>query len=79
MIRLRDKDTGAELGEITEEELQFLEDQLEEEFSDDTDYYISRDELRVLKEQGDAPAHLLEMLELALGDRDGLEVQWIEE
>ena len=34
MIRLRDKETGADLGTISEEELEFLQDQLEEESSD---------------------------------------------
>ena len=35
MIALRDKDTGADLGTITEEQLQFLVDQLEEEYAED--------------------------------------------
>lgn len=78
MIRLRDKETGADIGSISEEELQFLVDQLEEESSDDTDYYISKDELTILKER-DAPPGLVSLIEQAMGDRDGVEIEWIEE
>ncbi len=42
MIRLYDKGSGAELGSITQEQLQFLADQLEEESIEDRDYYINR-------------------------------------
>jgi len=77
MIRLRDKETGSDLGSISEEELGFLKDQLEEESSDDTDYYINRAELEILKDNG--PPGLIRMLEEAIGDREGIEVEWIEE
>ena len=77
MIRLRDKETGADLGSISEEELAFLQDQLEEESSEDTDYYINRAELDILKENG--PPGLIRLLEDAIGDREGIEVEWVEE
>ena len=77
MIRLRDKETGADLGSISEDELAFLRDQLEEESSEDTDYYINRAELDILKENG--PPGLMRMLEEAIGDREGIEVEWVEE
>lgn len=77
MIRLRNKETSTVLGSISEEELQFLQDQLEEESSEDTDYYIGRDELEILKENG--PPGLVRMLEEALGDREGIEIEWVEE
>ena len=35
MIRVRDKESGANLGSITKEQLQFLIDQLEEETEED--------------------------------------------
>ncbi|MGH7607557.1 MAG: hypothetical protein ACREME_09470 [Gemmatimonadales bacterium] len=41
MIELRDKDGGEPLGTINERQLQFLVDQLEEESSEDRDYYIN--------------------------------------
>ena len=40
MVELRDKETGRILGSISDEQLQFLIDQLEEESETDTDYYI---------------------------------------
>lgn len=77
MIRLRDKDTGTDIGSISEEELDFLRDQLEEESADDTDYYISRAELEILKDNG--PPGLIRLLEEAIGDREAIEVEWVEE
>lgn len=77
MIRLRDKESGAELGTISEEEFDFLQEQLEEESSDDTDYYIDRAELEILKENG--PPGLISLLEQALSNREGIEIEWIEE
>ena len=78
MIRLQDKDTGADLGTISEDELRFLVDQLEEENADDRDYYISRDELGIMKENGAQPA-LVSLLEAAIGDREGVEIAWSQE
>ena len=75
MIRLRDKETGAELGSITEEELQFLIDNLEEEWEEDQDYYLNRQTLEMLKGRGASPT-LARMLEGAMGDRDDVEVEW---
>ncbi len=49
MIRLRIKETGTELGSITEEDLQFLIDNLEEEWEEDQDYYLNRQTLEMLK------------------------------
>jgi hypothetical protein len=40
MIQLHAKETGVFLGTITDAQLQFLIDQLEEESTDDTDYYL---------------------------------------
>jgi processive 1,2-diacylglycerol beta-glucosyltransferase len=75
MILLRDKETGRKLGTITEDQLEFLVDQLEEEWDEDTDYWVDRDTLDMLEERGIDP-EVLEMLGDALGDRDGLDVQW---
>ena len=75
MIRLRDKETGAELGSITEEDLQFMIDNLEEEWEEDQDYYLNRQTLEMLKVRG-APPALAEMLESAMRDGDDVEVEW---
>ena len=76
MIQLRDKDTGSVLGDITEEQLQFLIDNMEEESSDDTDYYLNRSMLEMLQEKGPDP-DLMALLEAALGDREDMEIEWI--
>lgn len=75
MIELFDNDTGAPLGTITEAQLQFLVDQMEEESTEDTDYYVSRDTLDVFQESGADPA-LLALLRAALGDREDMEIRW---
>lgn len=76
MIQLRDKETGSLLGSITEEELQFLIDNLEEEWEGDNDYYLNRTTIDLLKENG-ADERLIELLESALGDREDCEIEWV--
>lgn len=75
MIQLHDKETGVFVGTITEAQLQFLIDQLEEESTDDTDYYIDQATLDLFTEAG-ADAALLALLRQALGRRDGMEIVW---
>ena len=75
MIQLRDKENGQSLGTISEEDLQFLIDQLEEESLDDKDYYLHRVTLEALKEKGASQA-LMDVLTKALGDRDDMEFEW---
>lgn len=75
MIELRDKETGARVGEITEEQLRFLTDQLEEESSDDRDYYINGATLDLFAGKGADP-QLLALLRGALGEREGVELVW---
>ncbi len=77
MIQLSDKDTGALIGTISAEELQFMIDQLEEESQTDQDYWLNRETLEIFKEQG-ADAHLLALLETAMGGRDEMEIVWSE-
>jgi hypothetical protein len=78
MIRIKNKDTGDDLGKISDEELRFLQDQMEEESTEDTDYYISRAMLAVLKEQG-ADRELVRILTDAMGSSDGVEIAWSQE
>jgi hypothetical protein len=75
MIKITDKDTGQFLGEITEDQLQYLVDQLEEEFEGDTDYYFNKDILDVFEERGIEPT-LLSFLRRAMGERDEMEIEW---
>jgi processive 1,2-diacylglycerol beta-glucosyltransferase len=75
MIKLSEKDTGILLGTITEAQLQFLIDQLEEESTEDTDYYINQATLDLFEDVG-ADTNLLVLLRQALGTREGMEIQW---
>lgn len=77
MIKVIDKDTGQFLGEITDEQLKYLVDQLEEEFEGDNDYYINKDILDVFEERGIDQALLL-FLRRSMGDRDEMEIEWTE-
>ena len=75
MIKLYVKETGKFLGTITDKQLQFLIDQLEEESADDTDYYITTATLEMLEQAGADPA-LVTLLRQALGENEGVEVRW---
>jgi recombinational DNA repair protein (RecF pathway) len=75
MIKLIDKATGRELGEVTPEQFQALVDVLEEESADDTDYYINSATLDLLREGGADPA-LIAALEQGLAGREDMDVQW---
>ena len=75
MIELRDKQDGKVIGSVTEQQLQFLVDQLEEESRDDRDYYLNRDTLDMFAEQG-IDDQLLSLLRKALADREEMEIVW---
>jgi len=75
MVELYDKATNDYLGKISEEELQFLIDNLEEENLTDTDYYIDRDTLEILKEAG-MSANLAQLIESALGTNESVEIRF---
>ncbi|HUF53328.1 MAG TPA: galactosyldiacylglycerol synthase [Dehalococcoidia bacterium] len=75
MIHLREKGSGNEIGAITEEQLRFLVDQLEEEYEEDRDYYIQREVLDMLEAAG-GDADLIAMLARAMGDREGIEIEY---
>lgn len=75
MIYLYDKASGALIGEISEDQLQFLMNQMEEESLEDRDYSITKMELEYFAGQG-APPQLVDLLRQALGGRDEVVVQW---
>ena len=75
MIRLHEKETGVFVGTITDAQLQFLMDQLEEESADDTDDYMDHATLDLFEEVG-AEADLLALLRQALGTREGMDIVW---
>ncbi len=73
MYELMRKVDGSPLGEIAEEEMQFLRDNLEEESLTDDDYAISRLTLEYLRGNGLSP-RLAQLLQDALGDQDEVEI-----
>jgi processive 1,2-diacylglycerol beta-glucosyltransferase len=75
MITIFDNETGARIGQITEAELRFLFDHLEEESLEDRDYYIMGATVDLLESKG-ADAKLVKLLRNAIGDRDGVEIRW---
>ena len=75
MPRLFRIDTDASIGVISDVQLRFLVEQLEEEHDEDQDYYIDRDTLELLSDNG-IDAELLAMLEKAMGDDDSMDIAW---
>lgn len=76
MIRLFDADSDAPIGTISEAQLEFLVEELEEESTTDRDYYINVATIDMLEEDGADPA-LLALLRDALSDREEMEIRWI--
>jgi processive 1,2-diacylglycerol beta-glucosyltransferase len=75
MVRLHDSERGTLIGTITEAQLQFLIDELEEESAEDSDYYVSADTIDMLEEDGGDP-ELVALLRSALAGRDGVDIRW---
>ena len=61
------------LGDISDDELKFLVDNLEEESLNDTDYDLSRLTLEYLRGNG-LSQRLAALLDGALGDQDDIEI-----
>jgi hypothetical protein len=65
------------LGAITENQLDFLMENLEEEFEEDEEYLLMPDTIDYLREQG-ADSDLLALLEKALaGTQDGVDILYL--
>jgi len=75
MPRLTRIDTDVVIGDITDKQLAFLVEQLEEEHEEDDDYFIDRDTLELMADNGGDP-ELLALLEKALGDDDSMDIAW---
>jgi len=75
MIKLFDKENGTFLGYISDTQLQFLIEQLEEEGLEDRDYAITSMTLSLFEGEGAAP-ELVTMLRTALGERDEMNIYW---
>ncbi len=75
MPRLIRIDTDDDIGTISDAQLKFLVEQLEEDHDEDQDYFIDRETLELMSDNG-ADAELLAMLEKAIGDDDEMRIAW---
>ncbi len=75
MIKLYERKTNQFLGEISDEELQLLIDNLEEESLTDTDYYLNRATFELLKKEG-MSENLAKLIENAMGKRNEIEIRY---
>jgi len=75
MVQLFDKQTGAQLGSLSDEQFQFLADHLEEESLADDDYYLNRTTVDILESEGADPG-LIEVLRRALGGKEEADIRW---
>jgi hypothetical protein len=75
MIHLNEKGTNKSLGSISEAQLQFLIDHLEEEWLEDHDYAITSLVVDSFESDGAEPA-LVTLLRNALAGRDEIEIIW---
>jgi hypothetical protein len=75
MIDLYNDATDELIGTITEADLKVLTDALEEESTEDRDYYIDQATIDVIGD-GRATDHLLKVLREALGSNPGIDIRW---
>jgi hypothetical protein len=75
MIDVYNNATNELVGSITEADLKVLVDHLEEESSEDRDYYIDRATLDVIGD-GQATEHLMKVLRAALGSAESVDIRW---
>lgn len=78
MIDIYNKRSGELIGAVTQEQLQFMQDQMEEESLRDRDYSITPLEIEYFLGQGADP-ELIDLLRNALGDKDEIVIEWREE
>lgn len=75
MINLYEKGSHKLLGTISEEQLKFLQDQLEEEWAEDQDYAITPMLVDYFEAQAADPG-LVSIMRAALAGRDEVEITW---
>lgn len=75
MIDLYNVATNQLIGSITENDLKVLVDALEEESSQDQDYFIDQPTIENMA-NGQATDHLLGLLRRAVGSSDGVDIRW---
>ena len=78
MVKLYNAATSQPLSDITDDQLQFLIDQFEEEWEGDQDYYINTGTSDTPKDDGADPS-LLALLQRALGAAGEADIRWSSE
>ena len=74
MAKLFNAESGAFLGTVSDDDVQMMIDQLEEEDSGDDDYYIDAATVDLLDEAGGSPS-LVELLRAVVGLLGGIDVR----
>jgi hypothetical protein len=75
VIKVFNKETNEFLGRITEGDIQFLAEHLEEESIHDTDYYLTRETVEQFPQKGASPK-LIEVLTGGLRNGNSIEIRW---
>ncbi|HYE33107.1 MAG TPA: galactosyldiacylglycerol synthase [Methylomirabilota bacterium] len=75
MIKIYNKSSNELLGRISENDLNFLVEHLEEEELDDPDYYLQKETIEDFEKKGASPK-LVEILRSALQGQDAAEIRW---
>ena len=76
MVKVYNKSTNELLGRINEDELAFLQDQLEEEGLEDRDYYLRKETIDEFASSVGATEHLVTVLKTGLRNDDAVEIRW---
>lgn len=75
MPRLTRLDTGDDIGTISDAQLKFLVEQIDEEHAEAQETPIDRETLELMSDNGGDP-ELLALLEKAIGDDDAMTITW---
>ena len=78
MIALYDAASGARVGRITEKQLEALIGWMEEESTEDRDYYVTAEDCELMLEQGVDPT-LVAVLQDALKGREDMDLRYAQE
>jgi hypothetical protein len=76
MVKVFNKATNELIGRISEDELAFLQDQLEEEGLNDKDYYLRRETIDEFAASAGATEHLVTVLRTGLRNDEAVEIRW---
>ena len=78
MIALFDVASGARVGRITEKQLEALMGWMEEESTEDREYYVTAEDCELMGEQGIDPT-LVTVLQEALKGREDMDLRYAQE